>query len=142
MHQDNNFSEAFTLVEKSLIRNYHSHSARHLKAIILRKLKKYAAAADCINDSLELDPFNFGCKFEQYLLIKETGDHAKAAEKLEELHSLMRNAANNYLEYAFDYASAGCFNEAIALLQLYSIGSNEVNPMAYYCMSYFACKEW
>ena len=119
----NNFSEAFILVEKSLIRNYHSHSARHLKTIVLRKLKNYAEAFDCINDSLEIDPFNFGCSFEKYLLLKEAGEHSNALNRLKELQLLMRNAANNYLEYAFDYASAGCFNEAIELLKLYTEGN-------------------
>jgi Flp pilus assembly protein TadD len=73
----NNFSEALALIEKSLIRNYHSHSARHLKTIILRKLKNYAAAFDCIKDSLEIDPFNFACSFEMYLLLKQTGENSR-----------------------------------------------------------------
>ena len=137
---NNNFSEAFILVEKSLIRNYHSHSARHLKTIVLRKLRNYAAAVNCINDSLGIDPFNFGCSFEKYLLLKEAGEHSNASEQLKDLRLVMRSAANNYLEYAFDYAGAGCFNEAIELLNLYTDGNNGVNPMAYYCMSYFAAK--
>jgi len=135
-----NYSEAYSLIEKSLIRNYHSHSARHLKTIVLRKLKNYVAAADCINKSLAIDPFNFGCCFEKYCLLQETGEQAKADQQLKELQLLMRNAVNNYLEYAFDYCSAGCFNEAIALLQLYATSADEKTPMIYYCMSYFAAK--
>jgi tetratricopeptide (TPR) repeat protein len=99
----NNFSEALDLVEKSLVRNYHSHSARHLKAIILRKLKRYTEASNHIDASLQIDPFNYGCSFEKYLLLQKTGETLKAVEVLETLQSLMRNAANNYLEYAFDY---------------------------------------
>jgi tetratricopeptide (TPR) repeat protein len=136
----NNFAGALILVEKSLVRNYHSHSARHLKTIILRKLGDYAAAFDCIHSSLEIDPFNFGCSFEKYLLFKDTGDHSKADEQLNDIKSSMRNAVNNYLEYAFDYGSAGNFNEAISLLQLYTEGNTEVHPMTYYSMSYFAAK--
>ena len=136
----NNFSEAFVLSEKSLIRNYHSHSARHLKTIALRKLRNYNGAFACIKDSLEIDPFNFGCSFEKYLLLKETGEHSKAEEQLKSLQLLMRNAANNYLEYAFDYSNAGCFTEAIELLQLYVNGSDDAYPMTYYAMSYFAAK--
>ena len=136
----NNFSEAFVLIEKSLIRNYHSHSARHLKTIVLRKLKNYPAAFDCIKDSLEIDPFNFACSFEMYLLLKQTGEYSKADETLKNLQVIMRNAANNYLEYAFDYGNAGCFTEAIELLQLYIKGNDEAYPMAYYAMSYFAAK--
>jgi len=136
----NNFSEAFVLSEKSLIRNYHSHSARHLKTIALRKLRNYTGAFACIKDSLEIDPFNFGCGFEKYLLLKQTGEHSKAEEQLKNLQLLMRSAANNYLEYAFDYSNAGCFTEAIELLQLYVNGNNDPYPIAYYAMSYFAAR--
>jgi tetratricopeptide (TPR) repeat protein len=136
----NNFSEAFVLIEKSLIRNYHSHSARHLKTIALRKLRNYTGAFACIKDSLEIDPFNFGCSFEKYLLLKQTGEYSKAEDQLKNLQLLMRNAANNYLEYAFDYSNAGCFEEAIELLQLYVNGNDEAYPLAYYAMSYFAAK--
>ena len=136
----NNFSEAFVLIEKSLIRNYHSHSARHLKTTTLRKLKNYAAAFDCIRDSLEIDPFNFACRFEKYLLLKQTGEYSKADETLKSLQLLMRNAPNNYLEYAFDYSNAGCFTEAIELLQLYISGNDDPYPIAFYAMSYFAAK--
>ena len=74
------------------------------------------------------------------MLLKESGEQLKADEQLKQLQLLMRNAVNNYLEYAFDYCSAGCFNEAIALLQLYAVSTDEENPMIYYCMSYFASK--
>ncbi len=134
------FSEALKLIEKSLIRNYHSHSARHLKAILLRKLKNTGAAFECIHESLEIDPFNFGCIYEEYLLLLETVEHAGAEKQLQLLISLMRDSSNNYLEYAFDYAGAGCFNEAIALLQLYTDKVEEGHPMIFYCMSYFATK--
>jgi tetratricopeptide (TPR) repeat protein len=136
----NNFSEAFVLIEKSLIRNYHSHSARHLKTIALRKLRNYTGAFACIKDSLEIDPFNFGCSFEKYLLFKQTGEHSNAEEQLKNLQLLMRNAPNNYLEYAFDYSNAGCFTEAIELLQLYVNGNDDPYPIVYYAMSYFAAK--
>jgi hypothetical protein len=52
----------------------------------------------------------------------------------------MRINSNNYIEYAFDYANAGCFTEAIALLKLYTEGVAEVYPLAYYCISYFSAK--
>ncbi|MDB5210922.1 MAG: hypothetical protein JWQ30_1749, partial [Sediminibacterium sp.] len=134
------FREALMLVDKSLVRNYHSHSARHLKAILLRKLRRSAEATICINASLELDPFNFGCIFEAYLLQLESGGTLRAKEHLDKLLVLMRNNANNYLEYAFDYANAGCYHEATALLHLHSVDQREVSPMVYYCMSYFTAK--
>ncbi|HTE25704.1 DUF5107 domain-containing protein [Flavitalea sp.] len=134
------YDEALNLVEKSLVRNYHSHSARHLKTIILRKLNRISEAFDCITDSLEIDLFNFGCSFERYLILVEKKDLITAEQQLKAIRVSMRSEANNYLEYAFDYASAGCYSEAIVLLKLYTQGVAEANPMAYYCMSYFSEK--
>jgi tetratricopeptide (TPR) repeat protein len=136
----NNFTEAIALVEKSLIKNYHSHSARHLKSFILRKLGKQKEAASWINASLEIDPFNYGCRFESYLLSIENGDNVNAETQLNDLKHLMRDAANNYLEYGFDYAAAGAYKEAIALLNIYVNNSPAVYPVALYAMSYFAAK--
>jgi len=137
---NNNFSEALDAVEKSLIRNYHSHSARHLKVVLLRKLQRDAEAFNFVNASLEIDPFNFGCLFEKYILLQQRNDQEWAIMQAAALKIVMRDAANNYLEYAFDYANAGCYNEAIALLQLYADTATAVTPMVFYSMSYFAAK--
>ncbi len=68
----NDFADALYLIDKSITRNYHSHSARHLKAVVLRKLGKPVNALDLINESLVIDRFNYGCLFEQYLLSTDT----------------------------------------------------------------------
>ncbi|MES2006435.1 MAG: DUF5107 domain-containing protein [Bacteroidota bacterium] len=135
-----NYAEALQLVEKSLVRNYHSHTARHLKVLVLRKLKNYTAAINCIKDSLEIDPFNFGCGLELYLLYCEINETTKAAEQLNALRLLMRDAVNNYIESAFDYGSAGAYAEALFLLHLLSEKEEKQNAMVYYCKSYFASK--
>jgi tetratricopeptide (TPR) repeat protein len=135
-----NYTEALELVEKSLVRNYHSHSARHLKALLLRKLKNYIAAFDCVKESLEIDPFNYGCGFEWYLLYCEINEKTKATEQLHALRLLMRSASNNYIEYAFDYGNAGAYTEAIFLLHLLSDNEKTLSAMVYYCKSYFAGK--
>lgn len=95
------YAEALNLIDKSLVRNYHSHTARHLKAALLRKLNKDNTAF--IKESLSIDPFNFGCLFEQNASFKD----------------LMRNASQNYMEIALDYAQAGLYEEALELLNNY-----------------------
>jgi tetratricopeptide (TPR) repeat protein len=55
------YTQALALIEKSLVRNYHSHVARHLKCVLLRKLDRTEEALACIRESLAIDPFNFGC---------------------------------------------------------------------------------
>ncbi|HSC55498.1 MAG TPA: DUF5107 domain-containing protein [Phnomibacter sp.] len=111
----NNDEEALDLVEKSLVKNWNSHTARHAKAFILRKLGKEKEALLLIEDSLAIDPFNFGCLFEKYLLLKEN-EPTIAKEAMAQLEALSRNWVHNLLEYALDYAHAGLYAEARALL--------------------------
>jgi tetratricopeptide (TPR) repeat protein len=101
------YGEALALVEKSLVRNYHSHTARHLKAVLLRKTGKENRSF--IEESLSIDPFNFGCMFEACLSGEDTAD----------LKALMRNAVQNYLEISLDYAQAGLYEDAVRLLDLF-----------------------
>lgn len=124
----NNLSEALYEVDKSLIRNWHNHKARTLKASILRKLGKEKEALALIQDSLKIDLFNFGCKFEAYLISKE-------AFILEEMHNIMRGEIHNYEVVALDYIAAGMYDEAVQLLEA---GAKvcPTTPMTYYYMGW------
>ncbi|MEO9004739.1 MAG: DUF5107 domain-containing protein, partial [Ginsengibacter sp.] len=136
MKEDN--VEALDFIQKSLVKNYHSHTARHAKSFILRKLNRYDLAAACIDESLELDPFNFGCLFEKYLLLAILKDSALVADEvLSHLKTISRNDANNFIEYAFDYAHAGLFDEAIELLTVYKAQEDQ-NTLVEYYMGWFA----
>jgi len=119
-------------VESSLIRNYHSHTARHLKVALLRVSQQDKTAAELIEQSLEIDPFNFGCFFEQYLLaFKSNSDTAR--DFLIGLHKIMRGNLNNYLELALSYINAGMFREAIMALDSFIVDFESQSPLpAYY----------
>lgn len=125
------YALALAHINKSLVRNYHSHTARHLKTAILRKLNKKVEAQTVISDSVAIDPFNNGCIFESYLLDGQ-------ASSLEKMKKLMRDNLNNYLELSLDYAHAGFFEEALAVLNVYTEGKDSVSPLAYYYMGWFA----
>lgn len=130
--------EALELIEKSLIKNYHSHTARHLKTAILRKLGRATEAYTLIADSLAIDPFNFGCLFEKYLLLKAENKHEAATAAAIELIQLTHNWVHNFIEYAFDFAHAGLYQEASELLLLYIAHNDAVYPMIYYYLAWFA----
>lgn len=102
------WEEALSEIDKSLLRNWHNLRARHLKATILRHLNREDEALALIKDSLRIDAFNFGCRFEKYLITSDPAD-------LNELNTLMRSEARNYEELALDYASAGCWEEALVV---------------------------
>ena len=88
-------------IDRSLIRNWHNHKARALKTTILRKAGRNDEALKLIEESLEIDRFNYGCLFEKYII---TGDD----DTLQLLKTMMRRCANNYDEIALDYCAAGC----------------------------------
>jgi tetratricopeptide (TPR) repeat protein len=125
------WQDALDRIERSLIRNWHNHKARHLKTAILRKLGKKEEALEWAFDSLKIDTFNIGCRFETYLLTKDS-------YFLEEIKQITRNDAQVYIEYALDYAAAGLYEEAEEFL----LGAPCTEyPMVYYCLGYFASQK-
>lgn len=127
------YEEALDLIDKSLIKNWHNHKARQLKVSILRKLGYTKEALGFIDDSLAIDPFNMGCRFEKYLL---TGSQ----EDLREWQVLIRDSIHTYLEYALDFANAGLYDEASLLLSYGITDKDKVYPIVYYALGYFASK--
>ena len=132
-----NYDEALEYIDKSIVRNYHSHSARHAKVFILRKLDRKKEAAALIEESLKLDPFNYGCLFEKYLLLVEKNE-AAANEMLHHLKHITRNWVHNFIEYALDYAHAGLYEEAVDLLSLYTNEEANVYALVPYYLGWFA----
>ena len=138
-----NYNDALHEVDKSLVRNWHNHKARALKTTILRKMGQENAALNLIEDSLKIDLFNFGCRFEKYLLTGFAGD-------LAEMHKYMRGEIHNYEIVALDYIAAGMYSEAVSILEegakvCSSLPSpqgegarraGEATPMTYYYMGW------
>jgi len=127
-----NWDEALELIDRSLIRNWHNHKARQLKASILRKLGKIADAEKLIEESLTLDKFNFGIIYEKHIL---SGDSKSPLGDL----GVSSPDIHTYIEFALDFAYAGLFDEAIELI---SIGIEEqkdrpVYPLAVYYKAWF-----
>lgn len=128
------WTEALERIESSLIRNWHNHKARQLKASILRKLGRYNEAFDWIEESIKIDRFNMGCRFEKYLLTNDK-------EVLDEMNTIMRRWSHGYIEYALDFASAGLYEEASQLLQECIETPDDTYPMVYYTLGYFASQK-
>ena len=125
-----NLARALEMTDRALIKNWHNHKARHLKAILLRKLNRRKEAKLWIADSLAIDRFNFGMLYEKYMLNGENND-------LKSFKELLRNYVHNYIEFSLDYAQAGCFVEAIALMKTFTDGKDQIYPMAAYCLGWY-----
>lgn len=126
----NDLQHALYEIDKSLSRNWHNHRARHLKTVILRKLERKEEALALIGNSLEIDKFNFGCLFENYLISNNDAD-------LQQLLYLMRQDSHNYEELALDYAAAGCWEEATMIANITIESCVGVSPLMYYYKSWF-----
>ena len=126
------YDDALDEVERALISNSHNHKARALKASILRKLGKKEEALAWIKESYEIDPFNYGCMFEEYLI---TG----CDEPLQRLITLMHDNVHNYHELALDYSSANLFEEAEQALTIPAVADKlaEASPLTSYYIGYF-----
>ena len=114
------YEDALDELNRCLIFNSCNHKARALKAAVLRLLDRKDEASAWIEESLLLDHFNYGCRYEKYLL---TG--------IDTLKDLMRKASNNYDELALDYVAAGLYDEARAIWDI-AISEDAVSPMTYY----------
>lgn len=126
----------------SLVFNSCNHKARALKAAVLRiqqearqkgglqmgSSKELNERLSLIKESLLLDHFNYGIRYEQYLLTKDK-------DLLKELKQLLRKSSQNYDELALDYIQAGLYDEAI---DIWMIAEKEkaVSPMTYYYIGY------
>lgn len=124
----NCLTDAIDEIDRSLIRNWHNHKARALKATLLRKAGRNDEALKLIEESLGIDRFNYGCLFEKYII---TGDD----DTLQLLKTMMRRCANNYDEIALDYCAAGCTCEALKLWSI-AIEEGALTPMTYYYMGW------
>ncbi|WP_396600885.1 DUF5107 domain-containing protein [Algibacter sp. R77976] len=122
--------KALDLVDRALIKNWHNHKARHLKIIILRQQGKIEAASKLVEESLAIDKFNFGVLYERFIL-------SNKQEDLEAFKHILRNYAHNYIEFSLDYAMAGQFDYAIALLKVHTDANSKVYPMVYYFMGWY-----
>ena len=119
------FDDALDEFDRALVFNRSNHKARALKATVLRILDRREDALSCIAESIQLDPFNYGCLYEQFLL---TGDDTLLAR----MQEMMHGSTHNYHELALDYVQAGLWQQCIDILQL----ATEPHPLTYYYIGY------
>ena len=124
------WEDALDELERALISNSHNHKARAMKAVVLRKLGQKDEALAWIKESFKMDPFNYVCMVEEYLL---TGNK----EPLEHMVELMHGNIYNYHETALDYAQAGLEDEVRLVLETAIKNGAEESPLTYYYLAYY-----
>ena len=133
------FEKALRLINQSLNSNAANNKAIALKAAVLRYLQQYDAAMQLSTEGLLSDPFNLSLYFEQAKLYDTLQQPAMANKCLQQLAVLARGEANNFIEYANDYAAAGLHAEAMEWLG-YGLHSATVTPLLYYYLAWNAAQ--
>ncbi len=133
------YDEALYLIDQSLLRYSHNHTARHLKASILRKCLRLEEALFFIQDSLILEPFNYGCMFEKWLIYTQQQQYTAADTAFNHMQQMIRGRASTYISYVSDYIYAGLYPEAMEFLQA-AIGTGEQSCLLCYYMAFCAEK--
>ena len=130
------YEDALDELERCLIANSHNHKARALKATVLHRLCRNDEALAWIADSLAIDRFNYGCRYEHYLL---TGDEAE----LQQIIQLMHGNVYNFHELALDYAQAGLWQQAESVLTIPAVAGElaDNSPLTSYYLGWFRLRQ-
>jgi tetratricopeptide (TPR) repeat protein len=104
------WNEADELLRKCLAKNVWQHRATHLLVTTLIESGQFDEARSVADRELTCDPFNSGVLF-------ETGFALQGNWEAYDLRS--RDDSHNTLELASDYAAAGLYDRAIAVIEHY-----------------------
>lgn len=109
-------------IERSLVKNYHNLKARALKGMVLASLGREGEAKTWFGENLKLDAFDYVSRI-------ESGD-------VEGALALMGSRVSSFIECAIDYAEAGYYRKAVAVLDRCGLES----PMLCYHQALYASK--
>lgn len=108
--------KALEHVERSLQTNQMHLQARNLKTALLRRMGRLTQAECEARQTIQMDALDFGSRFELALILNAQGKTPEAEAARQELERILRSDPQNYLDLAFDYASAGFYSEVSNLL--------------------------
>lgn len=132
------WKEGLEHVEQSLSRNFHGLKARHLKSVILRKMGKPLEACGWSKETLAINKFDYGSRYELSQDLMLLGKEGLAEKEIEDIQSLTGGKEQTYIEIAIDYARGGFYDFATRWLRLVV---NSGNPMVCYYLAYYLKQE-
>ena len=121
------YEDALDELNRGLIYGGHNQKALALKASVLRLMNRKEEALEVCRAALKTDLFNYGCRYEQYLLTKDE-------TLLAEMKEMLQGLSKNYDELALDYCAAGLTDEARSIWDL-AISEGATSPMTWYYLA-------
>jgi len=137
----NDFAAALAHLDRALSVNTENLKARNLKSAVLRRQNRLDEAGRLVDETIAKDALDFWARNEKVLIDRARGDAANAQARVQELVRLMHGAVQTHLDIAFDYASAGFYDEASDLLMRLVEGQGGkacTYPMVFYVMGWLA----
>ncbi len=151
------FITALKEIGQSLATNSSSNKGRNLKAALLRKSEKPEEALALAKETVSADYLDLWARYEVYAALRDMAAKDKAAKSAAADSAAAENAAAEalrsvagmsgggspsrraeaFIDVALDYADAGLYDDAKAVLE--TAGCSQ-NPMLYYYMGYFHMK--
>ena len=137
---------ALQFVDRSLARQAHNQKAVHLKLIVLRRLGRLEEARRLAKAALLREPLDPWAANELRLI---AGHRPKQRDEI----PVSAQTLHTCLELASDYAQAGAYAEAMALLKKQSlrstrapghagqVGMPNARPMIFYFLGYYAAQK-
>jgi len=112
------YAEALGQAERAVAANASDSRARNLKATLLRILGRLEEGEGMARQSLAADPLDFWAANELRITLSARGLAVDSDELAGRLKLKMRDAVENYLELASDYAACGLYADAVSVLRL------------------------
>jgi tetratricopeptide (TPR) repeat protein len=133
------YLEALEQAKRAAATNASDSRAGDLKATLLRKLSRLEEAERAARRSLAADPLDFWAANELRTIRSARGLEKDSDELAAGLKLKMRDAAENYLELASDYAACGLYDEAVDVLSRLAKGTapEASCPMLHYDLAYY-----
>lgn len=133
------YLEALERAERSLASNASDSRAGDLRAVLLRKLGRLQDAQEAARTRSATDPLDFWAANELLLIQAARGSDREAQELAADFQLRMRDATENHLELAADYAGCGLYEESAAVLGRLIDGKTPgaSHPLVFYDAAYY-----
>jgi tetratricopeptide (TPR) repeat protein len=140
--QRGDYPKALEQAERALRSNVPDGRAGSLRVVLLRKLGRLDEAWEAARKQAASDPLDFWAANELSLVQAARGQNRVAEDLAADLKLKMRDAVENYLELAVDYADCGLYDESVALLDRLIRGKTQAasHPLVLYDSAYYLHK--
>ncbi len=128
---------ALSFLERSLDANARNTRALDLRAALLRRVNRDAEAVAAADRALSIDRLDVMALREREMALAGRGDPSGAADARRRRAEIARDAAADVLEPSSEYAAAGLWEDASAVLrERVDAGTGGLHPMVAYSLAY------